>query len=194
LCDALLDEEGRKAAGPEVKNGCAWLLLRAREPAVREPARALPLSREAWEESRRERPEIGHTYAVALADNGAAAEGLALLELLSVQGRGGVLGPGFLDRERARLGRLADEQARLRTGPPRSTPGGAADGPAGSAPADASDAGPDDGGGADGGADGSARDGGSLRTGSSDDGGPRSDTDMKRDAGPAGVRVDESPR
>ncbi|MBM4280755.1 MAG: rhomboid family intramembrane serine protease [Deltaproteobacteria bacterium] len=116
LCDAALDDEGRKAAGPEVKNSCAWLLLRAREPVVRDAARALPLAREAWDESGRERPEIVHTYAVALADNGAAAEGLALLELLSVSGRGAMLGPGLLERERARLGRLADEQARATVG------------------------------------------------------------------------------
>jgi membrane associated rhomboid family serine protease len=114
LCDAALDDEGRKAAGPDVKNACAWLLLRAREPAVRDPSRALPWAREAFEESRPERAEITHTYAVALADNGAADEGLALLERLSVRGEGAQLGPGFLDRERARLGRLADEQARRR--------------------------------------------------------------------------------
>jgi membrane associated rhomboid family serine protease len=135
LCDAALDDDGRRAAGPELKNGCAWLLLRAREPVVRDPARALPLAQEAWIDSNKERPEITHTYADALAQNGAAREGLALLELLAVSGKAGALDARFLDAERARLARLADEQERGRAtqadapadaAPDAGTPAGAA--------------------------------------------------------------------
>jgi hypothetical protein len=115
LCDAALDEEGREQASHHLLNSCAWLLLRARERPVRDPVAALPLARAAWEKSKKERAEIVHTYACALADNGAAAEGLALLEQLALADHGAALAPAFLARERARLARLADEQARARS-------------------------------------------------------------------------------
>lgn len=112
LCDAALDDDGQRSPSAEVKNGCAWLLLRAHEPTVRDPVRALPLARDAWTESRKERAEITHTYADALAHNGDASEGLALLELLTVTGAHEPLGVSFLRAERARLARLAAEQER----------------------------------------------------------------------------------
>jgi hypothetical protein len=114
LCDAALDDDGVNQPSHNLLNSCAWLLLRARERPVRDPVAALPLARAAWETSKKERAEIVHTYACALADNGAAAEGLALLEQLSLAEHGAALAPAFLARERARLARLADEQARAR--------------------------------------------------------------------------------
>jgi membrane associated rhomboid family serine protease len=119
LCDAALDDEGRKAASPDLKNSCAWLWLRANEPAVRNPTRGLLLAREAWDESRRERADIAHTYAEALAQTGSAEEGLAVLEFLSVTGRVQPLSERFLVEERVRLGRRAEEQRR---GSPRAEP------------------------------------------------------------------------
>jgi membrane associated rhomboid family serine protease len=149
LCTAALDDDGRKQAGPDLKNSCAWLLLRAREPAVRDAQLALPLAREAWEESERKRPDITHTYAEALAQTGAAAEGLALLEQLAVSDGVGTLGRSFVDAERTRLARLVIDQRRPQ---PETPTGHAADaGPADAGPVDAGpddagpvDAGPDD--------------------------------------------------
>lgn len=167
LCDAALDDDdgGRRAASPRLKNTCAWLLLRAHEPAVRDPARALPLAREAWLESNKARAEITHTYACALAANGDAREGLALLELMSVTGAIDGLDPRWLDGERARLARLADEQA----GPAdaKATTTTTVDaGPAGDAGVvDDDNADRVDGGGVDGGAIDDARDGGTAAPG-----------------------------
>ncbi len=109
LCDAAVDASPGQA--PQLKNSCAWLLLRAHEPAVRDPARALVLAREAWEESGKDEAAIVHTWACALAQNGRAAEGLALLEQLTVNGSGS-LDASFVNAERARLQQLIDAAAK----------------------------------------------------------------------------------
>lgn len=105
LCTAALEHAG-SAPAPVMKNQCAWLKLRAQDPAVRDPAGALPLARAAVAESEGKEGSVVHTLAVALADNGDPAEGLALLEKLATEGRANELPRGFLDRERDRLKRL----------------------------------------------------------------------------------------
>jgi len=109
LCNAALDAGTSQA--PTLKNGCAWLLLRAREEEVRDPARALDLAREAWEESNKKIGAITHTWACALAQNGQPEEGLALLELLAVDGESG-LPASFLAAERKRLALLVSQEAK----------------------------------------------------------------------------------
>ncbi len=110
LCGAALEE--LKGPAPVLKNTCAWLLLRAREPAVQDPQRALPLAKEAFDESGKHEAAIAHTYATALGQNNAAAEGLAILERLQVQGDDEGFDRAFLTAERGRLQKLADEQRR----------------------------------------------------------------------------------
>ncbi|MDP2340010.1 MAG: rhomboid family intramembrane serine protease [Deltaproteobacteria bacterium] len=115
LCTAALDDvkvDTSKAPAPALKNACAWLLLRAHEQAIRDPARALPLAKEAYEESGKSEAAITHTYAAALAQNDAAAEGLALLERLVVTGESDGLDRGFLAAERERLQKLSEVQRR----------------------------------------------------------------------------------
>jgi hypothetical protein len=116
LCQAALDEEGRALKAPLLKNSCAWLYAMAHETAVRDPALAEALAREAFGEAP-ESAAITHTLAVALAENGNAREGLAVLERLAVKGDTS-LGPAFLMAERQRLGRLATEQAQAVAPPP----------------------------------------------------------------------------
>ena len=120
LCQAALDEEGRALKAPLLKNGCAWLYAMAHETAVRDPALAEALAREAFAEAP-DSAAITHTLAVALAENGNAREGLALLERLAVKGDTS-LGPAFLMAERQRLGRLATAQARAVAPPPEPPP------------------------------------------------------------------------
>jgi membrane associated rhomboid family serine protease len=109
LCDAALEASTSQA--PLLKNACAWLFLRAREPAVRDAARALTLAAAAWTEAGQKNASVGHTYACALAHSGNAAEGLALLELLDVKGDTSGVSPAFLRAERARLAQLAQQQS-----------------------------------------------------------------------------------
>jgi membrane associated rhomboid family serine protease len=109
LCQAALDDEGRAQQAPQLKNACAWLFVMANETAVRDPALALALAEEAHAEAA-DSAAITHTLAVALADTGRAADGLALLEKLAVQGDAS-LGTAYLAAERQRLARLATEQA-----------------------------------------------------------------------------------
>lgn len=108
LCNAALAASTQQA--PLLKNACAWLFLRANEEPVRDPLRALELSQQAWEEAKTN-AAIVHTYACALAQNGQAAEGLALLELLVVSGDLDGLPADLLASERVRLKQLADTQA-----------------------------------------------------------------------------------
>ncbi len=108
LCRAALDDEGRAQRAPELKNACAWLFVMADETDVRDPTLALALAQEAHAEAP-DAAAITHTLAVALADNGRAAEGLALLEKLAVKGDAS-LGAAYLDAERQRLARLATTQ------------------------------------------------------------------------------------
>lgn len=105
LCRAALEQVGAAPAA-EMKNQCAWLKLRAQDPAVRDPAGALPIAKAAVADSKGEVTSIVHTLAVALADNGDPAEGLATLEKLAAEGRADELPRGFLDEERQRLKRL----------------------------------------------------------------------------------------
>ena len=105
LCGAAVEHAGAEKA-PEMKNQCAWLKLRAQDPAVKDPTGALPLARASVAESEGKVGSFVHTLAVALADNGDPEEGLALLEKLSAEGRSGELPRGFLDEERRRLKRL----------------------------------------------------------------------------------------
>lgn len=114
LCTAALEDSTGPAAA--VKNSCAWLLLRAHEVVVRDPARALPWAKEAFEESAQKDAAITHTFASALAQNNAAKEGLALLERLVVQGDADGLDPAFLNAERGRFQLLAAEQSRIMAG------------------------------------------------------------------------------
>ncbi|OGQ16823.1 MAG: hypothetical protein A2138_24240 [Deltaproteobacteria bacterium RBG_16_71_12] len=116
LCRAALEEVG-VALAPEMKNQCAWLKLRAQDPAVRDPTGALPIARAAVADSEGKAGSIVHTLAVALADNGDPAEGLALLEKLAAEDRAGELPRGFLDEERQRLKRLVSGAERPATDP-----------------------------------------------------------------------------
>lgn len=116
LCNAALD--AGTAPAPLLKNACAWLLLRAREPAVRDPARALGLAREAFRESDQKNGAVAHTYACALAQNGQASEGLAVLERLVVDGDLDGVSPAFINSERARLQQLAAQQAKAAAAAP----------------------------------------------------------------------------
>ncbi len=104
LCNAALAASTQQA--PMLKNACAWLFLRANEPSVRDPVRALELSTQAWQEAKTN-GAIVHTHACALAQNGQAAEGLALLELLVVSGDLDGMPPSFVESERLRLQQLA---------------------------------------------------------------------------------------
>lgn len=105
LCAAALEYVGA-APAPEMKNQCAWLKLRAQDPAVRDPAGALPIARAAVQESEGTVGSFVHTLAVALADNGDPAEALAMLEKLTAEGRADELPRGFLGEERRRIKRL----------------------------------------------------------------------------------------
>jgi membrane associated rhomboid family serine protease len=120
LCQAALDEEGRALKAPLLKNSCAWLYAMAHETAVRDPALAEALAREASAEAP-DAAAITHTLAVALAENGNAREGLALLERLAVKGDTS-LGAPFLQAERQRLSRLATLQAQAAAPPPEPPP------------------------------------------------------------------------
>jgi membrane associated rhomboid family serine protease len=120
LCQAALDEEGRGLKAPELKNGCAWLYAMAHETAVRDPALAVALAREAHAEAP-DTAAITHTLAVALAESGNAREGLALLERLAVKGDT-TLGAAFLLAERQRLGRLVAQQADVAVPAPTASP------------------------------------------------------------------------
>lgn len=112
VCRAALAQVGA-APAPEMRNQCAWLKLRAQDPAVKDAAGALPIARAAVADSEGKIGSIVHTLAVALADNGDPAEGLAMLEKLAAEGRADELPRGFLDEERRRLKRLSSgaEQA-----------------------------------------------------------------------------------
>jgi len=105
LCRAALELVG-DAPAAEMKNQCAWLKLRAQDPAVRDPAGALPIAKAAVADGKGKDTSVVHTLAVALADTGDPAEGLAHLEKLAAEGRAGELPRGFLDQERQRLKRL----------------------------------------------------------------------------------------
>lgn len=104
LCAAAVEHAGA-APAPAMKNQCAWLKLRAQDPAVKDAAGALPLARASVAESEGKVGSFVHTLAVALADNGDPAEGLALLEKLAAEGRAGELPRGFVDEERRRIKR-----------------------------------------------------------------------------------------
>lgn len=113
LCGAALEEHEAIAANQpaaELRNACAWLRLKAPDPAVRDPAGALVLARRAVADSDGDNASIVHTLAEALSQNGQAAEGLAWLERLASAGKAGDLpgGSDFLDAERRRLKRLAE--------------------------------------------------------------------------------------
>ncbi len=116
LCRAALELVGAAPAA-EMKNQCAWLKLRAQDPAVRDPAGALPIARAAVADGTGAAASIVHTLAVALADTGDPAEGLALLEKLAAEGKGDELPRGFLDEERQRLKRLVSGAKRPATDP-----------------------------------------------------------------------------
>ncbi len=114
LCDAALAEVGTRSS-PEVKNDCAWIKAKAPDPEVRDPVTALALARAAVAESGGKDANMVHTLAVALSDNGDAAEGLALLQKLAAEGRADELsgGDAFLTRERERLKRIADGEDKV---------------------------------------------------------------------------------
>lgn len=116
ICRAALEVVGLGPA-PELKNQCAWLKLRAQDPAVKDAAGALPIARAAVADSEGKIGSVVHTLAVALADNGDPAEGLAMLEKLAAEGRAGELPGGFLDEERRRLKRLASGAKRAAEDP-----------------------------------------------------------------------------
>jgi membrane associated rhomboid family serine protease len=111
LCRGALAAAGTRPA-PNLKNNCAWLLVKTSDPRVRDPQAALALARAAVDEGRSEdgdeQPEVVHTLAVALSETGDAKEGLALLERLTVKGKS--LGSVSLEAERARLSRMAAAQ------------------------------------------------------------------------------------
>jgi membrane associated rhomboid family serine protease len=124
LCDAaLLEHEMRDPGKPaaQLKNACAWLWLKAPDPATRDPARALVLARAAVADSEGVHASIVHTLAEALSQNGQALEGLAHLEKLAAAGRADELpgGASFLMAERQRLKRLVDpRESAFRVGSP----------------------------------------------------------------------------
>jgi hypothetical protein len=118
LCDAALptvsappadaaDASARQAAAAMVENECAWLLLKAADPAVKDAAAALPIARQAVLHSGYREPIIVHTLAEALAQTADAAEGLQHLDRLAAEGHHGAFPSGFLDAERQRLRSLA---------------------------------------------------------------------------------------
>lgn len=147
LCDAalrLLPEPPSPAddnafARAEVRNECAWLKVKSGDARVFDPAAGLVQARAAVIESRHEVANHVHTLAEALAQNGDAAEALALLEKLAAEGRAAELpgGAAFLEAERRRMRQLVDaptaraapESAVVGapggTAPDASTPGGA---------------------------------------------------------------------
>jgi membrane associated rhomboid family serine protease len=113
LCEAALELQRTEgtAPAPVLKNECAWLKLRAPDPSVKAPGAALILAREAVHESEGKDASILHTLAEAHAQTGDPAEGLAILEKLSAEGRGKELpgGADFLRAERHRLKRMLDD-------------------------------------------------------------------------------------
>jgi membrane associated rhomboid family serine protease len=116
VCDAMIAMLGTTSS-PEVKNDCAWVKLKA--PAVHDEKTGLVLARQAVADSGGKDANNLQTLAEALAQNGDAAEGLALMEKLAAEGRGDELpgGQSFLDSECKRLKALAAQQ-RKRVGSP----------------------------------------------------------------------------
>jgi membrane associated rhomboid family serine protease len=122
------DADGPRALkAPVLKNACAWLFVRANEMEIRDPARAVILAREASAEAPGN-AAIVHTLATSLGDAGNAAEGLALLERLTVSGDTS-LGVAFLRSERTRLATQAAAQAAARSQTQAQTPAPVAETP-----------------------------------------------------------------